>query len=263
MSRLRPAAVSGLFYPDSASALRSAVRGHLDEAGSRLEPTGDFHALVAPHAGYAYSGPIAGSSFCGLGRGRTFERVALLGPSHHYAFEGLALPDADALATPLGAVPIDHELVEKIEDLPQVCVLNAAHKREHSLEVELPFLQEALGEVPVLPLVVGLTTPEAVAEVLARIWSNDTLVVISTDLSHFLSYDDAVRVDDSTAKRILELDTTIPTDRACGAMPLSGFLLEAARRGLTGRLLDLRNSGDTAGGHDSVVGYSAFEFASK
>ncbi len=263
MSRLRTPAVSGLFYPESARELRSLVRRYLDEGESSPQLGGDARALIAPHAGYVYSGPIAGSSFRQLmPAGPPVERVVLLGPSHRYPFVGLALPDADAFSTPLGDVPIDAELRERVEDLPQVVVSDPAHAQEHSLEVELPFLQEVLGDgFSLLPLVVGSSDAESVAEVLERVWTApEILVVISSDLSHFLSYDQASRLDADTAERILRLDTHLTGDRACGAIPINGLLRAARRRGLTGRLLDLRNSGDTAGNRSSVVGYGAFDF---
>jgi AmmeMemoRadiSam system protein B len=235
------------------------VGRYLDGGAQPSRPVGGLRALVAPHAGYVYSGPVAGSAFHGLGQGdAAFERVVLLGPSHFYPFAGLALPDADAYETPLGKVPLDRDLVDKVRDLPRVLVSEAAHAREHSLEVELPFLQEALGGFSVLPLVVGDATPESVAELLERVWSPDVLVVISTDLSHYLSYEQAVLVDGETARRVVELDSTLPHDRACGATPLNGLLLVARRRGLAARLVDLCNSGDTAGDRSRVVGYGAF-----
>lgn len=260
MSRLRPAAVSGLFYPDSALELRSTVRRYLDE-GEGTAIRGERRALIAPHAGYTYSGSIAGSSFRQLiPAGPPVERVVLLGPSHRVYFEGLALPTADAFETPLGKVPVDRELSDRIRDLPSVVVNDRAHAQEHSLEVELPFLQEILGEFELLPLVVGAASGEAVAEVLERVWTEpETLVVISSDLSHFLAYDVAARVDAETARRVLALRADLTGDRACGAIPINGLLIAARRHGLTPRLLDLRNSGDTAGDRSRVVGYGAFE----
>ena len=261
MSRLRPAAVSGLFYPDSPRELKSMVHRYLDEGDAAEVLTGGSRALIAPHAGYVYSGPVAGSSFRQLlSDGPEVERVVLLGPSHRYYFHGLALPEADAFETPLGKVRIDAELCERILDLPSVQISAPAHAQEHSLEVELPFLQEILGDFGLLPLVVGTASADAVAEVLERVWTDpETLVVISSDLSHFLTYDEAVRVDGDTARRVLELRSDLTGDRACGAIPINGLMLAARRRGLKGKLLDLRNSGDTAGGRDSVVGYGAFE----
>jgi len=261
MSRHRPPAVAGLFYPAAPDELRAMVGGFLATAAESSRPREGLRALVAPHAGYVYSGGVAGSAFQGLGEnGTSFERVVVLGPSHFHPFEGLALPSAGAYLTPLGEVPLDSELTERASALPQVRVADAAHAREHAIEVELPFLQEALVEFSVLPLVVGAASPESVAEVLERVWSPDVLVVISSDLSHYLEYDQAVRVDSETSRRIVELDATIPHDRACGATPLNGLLLVAQRRGLAARVVDLCNSGDTAGDRGRVVGYGAFDF---
>lgn len=263
MSGLRPAAVSGLFYPSSAPELRSVVRRCLEEGEPSPSPGGSgLRALIAPHAGYAYSGPIAGSSFRQLGAGAApVETVILLGPSHRMVLDGLALPDADAFETPLGRVRVATELCDGLLELPQVSVNEAAHAREHSLEVELPFLQEALGEFDLVPLVVGSALPESVAGVLDRLWSGpEVLVVISSDLSHYLGYDRAAEADRQTADRILERRADLSTEHACGAIPINGLLLAAERRGLSGRLLDLRSSGDTAGDRDRVVGYGAFEF---
>ena len=202
-----------------------------------------------------------GARFDNSSPGRLRHRVVLLGPSHRHPFEGLALADADAFETPLGHVPVDAELTERARDLPQVVVCDAAHSQEHSLEVEIPFLQEALGgELTLLPIVVGYASAEDVAAVLERVWTDpDTLVVVSSDLSHFLDYATAARLDAATADRIVGLEPDLSSDRACGATPINGLLLTARRRGLTGRRLDLRSSGDTAGGRDRVVGYGAFE----
>ena len=264
MSRPRPPAVAGLFYPESPAQLRAAVTSYLNEGVERSPYPPGLRALVAPHAGYVYSGGVAGSAFGGLARRDAhFERVVVLGPSHYHPFEGLALPDADAYETPLGRVPLDRELVESVSDLEEVTVSAAAHAREHAIEVEIPFLQEALGDFSVLPLVVGAAAPEAVARVLERVWSPEVLVVISSDLSHYLEYDQAIRIDSETARRVVELDSTIPHDRACGATPLNGLLLTAQRLDLAARLVDLCNSGDTAGDRSRVVGYGAFEIGAR
>lgn len=260
MSRVRQAAVAGLFYPDSAEEVRTEVDGFL--AGGKTSPDieGGLMAVVAPHAGYVYSGPVAGSAFRQLrDSGRRVCRVAVLGPSHRYPFDGLALPGHEALATPLGEAPVDRELAERVAELPQVCVSAAAHAGEHSLEVEIPFLQVLSDDLRLLPLVVGRASAAEVAEVIERVWElPDTFVVLSTDLSHYLSYEEARRVDRETTDGILRLDPRIPHQRACGATPLNGLLLAASRRGLEARLLDLRNSGDTAGDRERVVGYGAF-----
>jgi len=269
--KVRPPAVAGAFYPDEAAALRRALADSF--AAARLEPVDDEEggvrpeeavpkALVAPHAGYVYSGPVAGSAYARLRRaaGR-IERVVLLGPAHRYPLDGVAVSSADAFGTPLGMVPIDAEARDLVLGVPGVRVLDAAHAAEHSLEVHLPFLLDVLGATfRLLPLVVGVTDPAVVADVLAAVWGGpETLVVVSTDLSHYLPYEEAARLDAATAAAIVAGDVGGIADRdACGAYPLRGLLVAAARRSLPLRLLDLRSSGDTAGGRDRVVGYGAF-----
>jgi AmmeMemoRadiSam system protein B len=215
-----------------------------------------------PHAGYVYSGPIAASAFALLTRRKNvIRRVVLLGPTHRVAVRGLALPDCDAFATPLGSVPIDQALADAIRELPQVVVSEPAHRLEHSLEVEIPFLQAVLDEFSLLPIAVGEASPSAVAEVLDRLWGGDeTLIVVSSDLSHYLPYEDACQTDAGTADQIGNFDPTINHSQACGATPVNGLLLAARQRGLRVRPLDLRNSGDTAGDRQRVVGYGAFAF---
>jgi AmmeMemoRadiSam system protein B/AmmeMemoRadiSam system protein A len=189
------------------------------------------------------------------------ERVVLLGPAHFVPLTGLALPEADAFVTPLGAVPIDREGVARALALPQVTRSGLAHQREHSLEVQLPFLQAVLGPFSLVPLVVGQATPEEVAEVIGRLWGGDeTLIVISSDLSHYLPYTRARAADRATIDQVLRLDPALDHEQACGATPLSGALLAARTHGLQPRLLDLRNSGDTAGDRARVVGYAAVAF---
>ena len=255
----RPPAVAGLFYPGDAGELRRAVEGYFESA---VEVAGDAKAVIAPHAGYIYSGPTAGYAFAALrGRAGTVRRVVLLGPAHRVPVRGLALPAAESFATPLGTVPVDGEMVAAVSDLPQVAVSAEAHVEEHSLEVELPFLQTVLDEFTALPLVVGEATPAEVAEVLDRVWGGEeTAIVISSDLSHYLPYDDAVETDRATVDKILALEGSISPQQACGARPINGLLAVAARHGLRPHLLDLRNSGDTAGDRHAVVGYTAVSF---
>jgi AmmeMemoRadiSam system protein B len=258
--RLRPAAVAGTFYPDSPDSLGREIAVLLASVAGK--PEACPKALIVPHAGYVYSGPIAASAFAMLtGRENAIRRVALLGPTHRVAVRGLALPDCDAFATPLGSVPIDPLAADAIRKMPQVVVSAPAHHLEHSLEVELPFLQHVLGEFSLLPLAVGDTSPDAVAEVLDRVWGGpETLVVVSSDLSHYLPYEDARRLDAETARRIVDLDPAIAPCQACGAAPVNGLSLAARKCGLRVRQLDLRNSGDTAGDRRRVVGYGAFAF---
>lgn len=266
---VRQPAVAGLFYPADPDRLAATVRAHLD-LGSAMTPetsttppvTRTPKAIIAPHAGYEYSGPIAGTAFAPLSAAsERIRRVVLLGPAHRVRLRGLALPGAAALATPLGEVRVDPELAERVAQLPQVSVDPSAHAQEHSLEVEIPFLQLLFEDFTLLPLVVGDAGVEEVAEVLAAVWRGDeTLLVISSDLSHYLPYDDARSADRTTAEKILALEWTLGPSDACGAFCVNGLLASARARGLGCELLDLRNSGDTAGDRDRVVGYGAFAF---
>jgi len=257
---LRPAAVAGMFYPESPARLSRDVADMLADVPSKFETSPK--AIIAPHAGYIYSGPIAASAFATLAsRRNTIHRVILLGPTHRVAVRGLALPTSDAFVTPLGSVPIDQNAAEAISDLEQVVRSDPAHRYEHSLEVEIPFLQIVLGEFSLLPIAVGEASPSAVSEVLDRLWGgNETLIVVSSDLSHYLPYEDAHQIDARTAHQIISLDPMINHYQACGATPVNGLLLAARNHGLQAQQLDLRNSGDTAGDRSRVVGYGAFAF---
>ena len=228
---LRPAAVAGMFYPGSAAVLSHDIAQMLSLTARKqvLRPK----AVIVPHAGYIYSGPVAASIYAPLVALRdVVRRVVLLGPTHRFAVNGLALPSATAFATPLGNVPIDKQAVAAIMDLPQVIVSDAAHAQEHSLEVQLPFLQTVFDEFSLLPLAVGHASAEAVCEVLERLWGGDeTLIVVSSDLSHYLPYHTARQVDSGTARRILDLDYAIDHEMACGATPINGLLLAARKHG--------------------------------
>jgi hypothetical protein len=262
MVPVRPAAVAGMFYPAAPRELAREVDDMLaHSAGSGLTP-GFPKALIVPHAGYVYSGSVAAEAYDRLRPGRGIvRRVVLLGPCHRVAVRGLALPEAVAFATPLGQVPIDQEAVKSLASLPQVVVSSAVHAGEHALEVQLPFLQRVLGEFSLVPLAVGAATPEQVAEVIDRLWGGtETLIVISSDLSHYHRYDEACAIDRGTAQAILAYSTDIDHEQACGATPVAGMLLAAKRHELNVELLDLRNSGDTAGGRGQVVGYASFAF---
>lgn len=259
---IRQPAVSGLFYPDEAATLRHEVNDYLAAV-----PEGEGEppkAIIAPHAGYIYSGPVAASVYAGLagGRGR-IRRVVLLGPSHRVPLSGLATTSASAYLTPLGEIPIAQQAVAEILRLPQVGEMDAAHANEHSLEVQLPFLQTVLDEFELVPLVVGDASSDEVAEVLARLWGgSETLIVISSDLSHYHDYATAQRMDRATSESIVSLQPErLGYEDACGRIPIAGLLLQARRVGLAGKLLDLRNSGDTAGDKQRVVGYGAYAFS--
>lgn len=261
MTTARPAAVAGTFYPARPEVLARDVSAMLEDAACRT-PALTPKVLIAPHAGYVYSGPVAASAYALLQPvANKIRRVVLLGPCHRVAVRGLALPDADAFDTPLGRVRIDRDAVQQIAALPQVIVSPQAHAMEHALEVHLPFLQSVLPDFALLPLAVGMATAEQVAEVLETLWGGeDTLIVISSDLSHYLPYPLAQQVDRETAQSILQLAGPLSHEQACGGTPINGLLLSARRHGLTPHLLDLRNSGDTAGSRDRVVGYGAFAF---
>lgn len=261
MHSSRAPAVAGLFYPDEARELRALIRGLLAAAAPAAPVVPK--AIIAPHAGYVYSGPVAASAYAQLEPARArIRRVVLLGPSHRVAFEGLAVSSADRFTTPLGDIPVDAEAVGKLLEMPQVRLLDQAHQHEHSLEVQLPFLQEVLANFTLVPLVVGEASPEAVSEVIEAVWGGvETLIVISSDLSHYHDYDTARRLDGATSRAIEELrPQDIRYEHACGRLPLNGLLLSARRHGLHARALDLRNSGDTAGTRDRVVGYGAYAF---
>jgi hypothetical protein len=260
MPIVRRPAVAGLFYPGSGGELRSTVESLLREAAPDPGPVPK--AVIAPHAGYAYSGPIAASAFQALAAaGAALRRIVILGPAHRVEVRGLALPGADAFGTPLGEIAVDTEAAEALSRLPQVSTFPEAHGPEHSLEVELPFLQVLFPRARVLPVVVGDAVEDEVAEVLDLVWGGpETAIVISSDLSHYLPYDVARRVDHETADEILALEGPLHSRQACGARPINGLLAAARHRGLMPRLLDLRSSGDTAGDRGRVVGYGAFAF---
>jgi MEMO1 family protein len=257
----RPPAVAGMFYPDTPKVLKNDITALLDA----VPPAPTFprpKAIVVPHAGYIYSGPIAASAYARLApHAADIRRVILLGPSHRVAVRGLAVPHARSFATPLGNVPLDTDAIAAVLKLPQVIQHDAAHAQEHSLEVQLPFLQQVLGDFSLVPFSVGFATPDEVAEVLELIWDGpETLIVISSDLSHYHSHADATRRDRHTADDILHLRLLLDHEQACGATPINGLIEVAQRRGLKPQLLDLRNSGDIAGDQSRVVGYASFAF---
>lgn len=259
MPSIREPAVAGMFYPDDPAILRKMVDDYLERAETMDNPSPK--ALIVPHAGYIYSGPVAASGYALLLPLREkIRRVVLLGPSHRVAFAGLAASSAIRFRTPLGDIPLDTDAIEGLSDLPQVKLLDQAHQLEHSLEVHLPFLQEALHQFQLIPLVVGDANAEEVAEVLERLWGGEeTLIVISSDLSHYHDYATAQRLDRKTAEAIETLrPEEISSDGACGRNPVKGLLLLARRKGMRVETLDLRNSGDTAGPRDQVVGYGAW-----
>ena len=217
-------------------------------------------ALIAPHAGYVYSGPIAASAYSALGcAAHGIERVVLIGPSHFLPFSGLAVSRAEAFETPLGTVPVDDAARRDFVRVPHVVTADAPHAHEHSLEVQLPFLQVLLDEFQVLPIAAGDATAGEVAAALECVWGNEeTLIVVSSDLSHYLEYAAARSADASTAQSILDCSTELGGEHACGCVGINGLMHVARERELEVRLLDLRNSGDTAADRARVVGYGAF-----
>lgn len=263
MDTVRPPAVAGAFYPGQASVLRHDVTALLAHASAGTEP-GDPSpkALIVPHAGYVYSGATAALAYARLAPARaSIRRVILLGPVHRVPVRGLALPGVAAFDTPLGRIAIDQAAVATIAHLPQVVVSRAAHAQEHSLEVQLPFLQAVLDDFKLVPLAVGDATPAQVAEVLDALWGGpETLIVISSDLSHFLPYDTAQAVDQGTVQNMMQLRSSITHHQACGAAPVNGLLQAARQHHLQPELLGLCNSGDTAGDKHRVVGYAALAF---
>jgi AmmeMemoRadiSam system protein B len=264
MKTVRPAAVAGAFYPDQPAALRRALDAAF--AGAKAPPPGATppKAVVVPHAGYVYSGAVAASAYLRLvpARGQV-TRVVLLGPNHRVALEGMAVSSADAFVTPLGLVTVDADARDHALTVPSVQVNDTAHALEHSLEVQLPFVQAVLGDVRVLPVVVGECATRAVVALLDAVWGGpETVVVVSTDLSHYHRYEDAEALDERTVAAIAALNPAgiAPVD-ACGAYPLRGLLAAAGARGMSVEVLDVRNSGDTAGDRRRVVGYGAAAIA--
>lgn len=267
----RPPAVAGSFYPAAPRALTRTVDQQLAEARVQLAARSSAaeapppatrmiappKALISPHAGYVYSGSTAALGFATLNpQTHPISRVVIAGPTHRVAVRAVAIPAVEAFRTPLGEVPLDTETLETLTEFAQVVVRDDVHADEHALEVQLPFLQRVLGEFSVLPLAVGDLPPDLVAEVLDAVWGGpETLIVISTDLSHYESYDRARQLDADTVERILAVDASVGDRRACGVRPLNGFLTLAADRRLKPTLLGMCNSGDTAGDKRRVVGY--------
>lgn len=263
--RVRPAAVAGTFYPGDARTLREQVEACLRTVPPDTHEAPAHHPpklLVVPHAGYVYSGDVAAHAYARLRPWRSHvSRVVLLGPVHRVPVMGLAAPEATAFETPLGHVALDTEMLARLDTLPQVQRSDRAHALEHSLEVQLPFLQAVLDDFRLVPLAVGTATPAEVAEVIEAAWGgDDTVIVVSTDLSHFLHDTQARARDATTIRHVLDLDLGIDPEEACGARPLNGALLVARRRGLVPHLLASCNSSAATGDTRRVVGYAAFAF---
>lgn len=260
MTNIRKPNVAGQFYPEATKSLSAIINKFLSEG--HLEINTQPKAIIAPHAGYIYSGPIAATVYATLSKFRsTIKNIVLLGPAHRMYFSGIAATEVDFFETPLGLVQVSHD-TDKILSLPVVHINEAAYNMEHSLEVQLPFLQAVLEKFTVIPLIVGDVHFNAVAQVLEKLWGGDeTLIVVSSDLSHYLNYDAAQKLDKLTSNAIVNLEPeNIKNDQACGRVAIQGLLKVAGQRHLTANVLDLRNSGDTAGSKDSVVGYGAYCF---
>jgi MEMO1 family protein len=254
----RAAAVAGTFYERDEGRLRQQVRLLLEAA--RQRDCAAPKALIVPHAGYIYSGATAAEAYRQLlPVAGQIRRVILLGPAHRVYLEGVAIPSVNSFTTPLGEVPLAAQLLSRLREYPAVNVLDEAHREEHSLEVHLPFLQSVLGQFSLLPLVVGHCSPEVLGAIIDELWGgNETLFVISSDLSHFLDYETARKKDGSTCERILQGDTDLSGDEACGAAPINGLLASANGAQLSRELLAYCNSGDTSGDKHRVVGYGSF-----
>ena len=261
MTEIRHPAVAGTFYPAEPGALARQLAQFMSEAGNAAPLSALPKAIIGPHAGYVYSGPVAARAYARLTAARgKISRVVLIGPSHYVGFRGLAVDTAEAWAMPTGTVALDTEAITRLRALPMVGELEAAYQREHALEVHVPFLQHVLGEFRLVPIVAGDAPPDAVAAVFNALWGGpETLIVVSTDLSHYLDYAACRRLDQSTAEAIERFDIdALDPSAACGRVPARGLLLAARQRGMTIERLDLRNSGDTAGPRDRVVGYGAW-----
>jgi AmmeMemoRadiSam system protein B len=248
---VRPAAVAGSFYPAS----KSELSGLIDRLIDGAKPGPAAKALVVPHAGYAYSGPIAASGFARVSS--STRRVVLIGPAHRVFVRGMVSPGADRLETPLGEVEVDTDALASID----IAADPEAHAREHSLEVELPFIQRVAPDANVVPIAVSNATAEQVGRVIEALWGGpETVIVISSDLSHYHPYDDGRARDRQTVSRILAHDVDVAGEDACGCTGLNGLAWALRRKHVTAELLDLRSSGDTAGSRDAVVGYAAIAF---
>jgi len=256
MSAIRAPVAAGRFYPGDPAELGALV-DRLLEAAQPSRPAGALRALVAPHAGYVYSGPVAATAFATLPP-RAELRVALLGPSHFAPLRGAAVTGADAWRTPLGVVPVDRGLRAAAVAAGAV-IEDGPHREDHALEVELPFLQRRAASLGVLPIAVGPDLDHAAALLTAL--DSEALIVVSTDLSHYHDDRTARALDRRTAEAVLALDAGAIRDRdACGADALRGLLLHARRSGWVCTLLDLATSADTSGDARNVVGYGAFAF---
>ncbi len=264
MEFVRTTAVAGAFYPSEPEILSKDIQRYIEETPSVSLPVPK--AIIVPHAGYEYSAGVAASAYKLLKSGRkSIKKVVILAPSHKIGFNGMALTKASAYETPLGNVEIDKEMNEQLLALPLVDYLEEAHKSEHSLEVQLPFLKEALDDFKLIPVITGNASPTDVETLLETVWGKkDTLIVISTDLSHYLPYNEACILDNKTKTAIENLDIdSIEQEQACGYVPLKGMLTIAKAKKMQVETLEVKNSGDTSGSKNRVVGYGAWAFLEK
>jgi len=263
-NKIRPTAVAGMFYPSDPQELQTMVNGYL----SQTRPLENIHArdikaIIAPHAGYIYSGPVAASAYRYLEDLKSqIANVVLIGPSHRIPLLGLATSSADYFSTPLGNIPINRAITEELNTLPFVTELDQAHSMEHSLEVHLPFLQLTLGEFQLIPIVAGDASSQQVDQLISMALQHEkTLLVISSDLSHYHDYGTAQQLDNETCEAIETLSAEdLDSSHACGFIPVRGLLKYAREHGLTATTVDCRNSGDTTGPRNEVVGYGAYVF---
>lgn len=260
MNSIRPSAVAGYFYPKNKDTLLKQIQTFIYNSTTDLNQMP--YAIISPHAGYLYSGPIAGSAYKVLLPHKShYKKILLLGPSHFVPIQGLAYPACQYFETPLGKIKLDLELLETLKEFDFVYENSSAHAREHSLEVQIPFLLYIFGEIPILPLVFGKILPEKISTLLKKIWSTEMLIIISSDLSHYYSYNEAKELDKKTSIAIQNLEPdSIGYEQACGRVGIQGLLLFAKEKNWKVHLLDLRNSGDTAGSKKQVVGYGAWSF---
>ena len=261
MEKIRPTAVAGLFYPMDTYELAELVTNELVQATPK--PRHHPVAIIVPHAGYIYSGAVAASVFKTIQTLQSIiKRVVLIGPSHRVDFQGLALSSADVFNTPLGSIRVDKQAQEKLLTISDIILFDQAHADEHCLEVQLPFLQHVIDDFSIIPIVTGKASPELVSQAIETLWDgNETLVVISSDLSHYHDYLTAQQLDESTSQAIVNLDySAVHSANACGHVAINGLLLFAQQHHLKASIVDVRNSGDTAGDKSSVVGYGAYLF---
>ncbi|SIT09990.1 AmmeMemoRadiSam system protein B [Neptunomonas antarctica] len=257
---IRPAAVAGFFYPEDKDDLYAMLARMVPE-----KPPIHFHAsnnpkaLIVPHAGYMYSGAIAGQGYGLLRKGSVYDAVYLFGPNHRVALHGCALPESDAFETPLGRLKVDQKAVQELLKSPLMIMSDEVHAQEHCVEVQLPFLQFMRIDMPIVPVVVGECPASEIADIIEPLLNDPTkLVIISTDLSHFHSYSNAVKIDERTGLKIMNADHDIQPTEACGCHALNGLLLAVKRQNLTIEKIAMCNSGDTAGDQDRVVGYGCY-----